>query len=554
MLASGCQPLSLASYAEAELLGRTYLDVTHPEDLVVGKEEIEAILTGEREKATFAKRYVHKNGEVRWGSVSVRLIRDANNKPLHFLTVVQDITERMRVDEALRESEAIFSAFLEHSPFYVFFKDMDIRSLRLSRNYEELLGMPLGQAIGKTMDELFPSDLAKSMMEDDKRVLKEGKCLNVVEEFHGRTYETTKFPILKDGNPFMLAGLTVDITDRKRTEKALQKSEELYRVLVDTSPDAICLFNKDFKIAMANRMAIQMLGLDSVDEIVGKNWSEFVHPRDIEKMKTRPRFKMATGLEQERRLELMRKDGTHVPVEVNLASFEDQEGRVAGIIAVARDVSERQRLEGEILEVRDREQERIGQDLHDGVCSHLAGICFMAESLAMKLRTSASEEAKNADEVSVLVREALSLVRSVSKGLSPISKLPSSFVRALGDLTQSVAKRFNVAFTFECGKREEIFDHTKATHLYRIAQEAINNAVVHGHPQRISIRVSLDGPEGSLEIEDDGIGIPFQTEKGGGMGLNIMEQRIRLIGGSMRIRSVPDRRGTLLICRFPLSD
>ncbi len=115
--------------------------------------------------------------------------------------------EKQKVSEkALRQSEAIFNQFLDHSPVHVFFKDENIRAVKLSKNYEQMLGMPIESLLGKTMDDLFPSDLAKSMVEDDKKILSEGKASEVIEKFNGRTYSTIKFPIIVDGKPRFLAG------------------------------------------------------------------------------------------------------------------------------------------------------------------------------------------------------------------------------------------------------------------------------------------------------------------------------------------------------------
>ncbi len=138
------------------------------------------------------------------------------------------VESHRRAEEALRESQEIFQQFMEHSPTYVFFKDESIRALRLSRNYEQLLGKPLSELIGKNMDDLFPSDLAKSMIEDDKRILREGKPIVVDEEFNGRFFTTIKFPIFHEGAARYLAGYTIDVTERHRAEAALrEKNAEL---------------------------------------------------------------------------------------------------------------------------------------------------------------------------------------------------------------------------------------------------------------------------------------------------------------------------------------
>jgi two-component system cell cycle sensor histidine kinase/response regulator CckA len=130
-----------------------------------------------------------------------------------------DITARVAAEEALLESERIFAHFMEHSPIYVFFKDENLRAIRLSRNFEKMLGKPLRELIGKSMDELFPSDLAKSMIADDMRIMKEGIPVTVEEELNGGSYSTTKFPIWVDGVPRYLAGFTVDVTQKKHEER-----------------------------------------------------------------------------------------------------------------------------------------------------------------------------------------------------------------------------------------------------------------------------------------------------------------------------------------------
>jgi PAS domain S-box-containing protein len=138
-------------------------------------------------------------------------------------------TERKQEQERLHEIEEMFRLFMEHSPIYVFFKDEQIRSTHLSKNYEQMLGRPLHELTGKTMDDLFPSELAKSMVQDDLRILRERKPIEVEEELNGRFYTTTKFPITREAKPPLLAGFTMDITERKRLEEKGRELEERLR-------------------------------------------------------------------------------------------------------------------------------------------------------------------------------------------------------------------------------------------------------------------------------------------------------------------------------------
>ncbi|OGU33577.1 MAG: hypothetical protein A2068_14890, partial [Ignavibacteria bacterium GWB2_35_6b] len=152
-------------------------------------------------------------------------IHDNSGNVTGVVLVFRDQTKERASQKALNESEEIFRQFMKYSPIYVFFKDKNIRSIRLSKNYEKMLGRPLDELLGKNMFELFPSDFAAKMVEDDKQILNEGKVIEVQEEFNGRVYTTIKFPILHNGEPVYLAGFTIDITETKKAEEALQSSE-----------------------------------------------------------------------------------------------------------------------------------------------------------------------------------------------------------------------------------------------------------------------------------------------------------------------------------------
>lgn len=199
--------------------------LVHPEDLGDVRKKSEALLSGEKDcDAEF--RIVRPDGSVRHVKASCATVRDRDGRVERVTGLIRDVTEERLAARALCENEAIFQMFLEKSPIYVFFKDKDIRALRLSRNFEELLGRPLSELLGKNMDDLFPSDLAKAMVADDQRVLREGRPIEVHEEFEGRHYDTVKFPVLPEGSPAFLAGYTIDVTDRWRAFEEVRALNE----------------------------------------------------------------------------------------------------------------------------------------------------------------------------------------------------------------------------------------------------------------------------------------------------------------------------------------
>jgi len=284
-LAVNQRAATMLGYSAEEILHLSFSDLSA--QLPESQQVLERLVSGE-EVGLYERIFRKKDGSLFPVEVNVELVSDSDGKPLYIQSAVRDITERKRMEERLLENEAIFESFMEHSPVYVFFKDRDIRTLRLSKNYEQMLGMPVSDALGKTMDDLFPSDLAKSMVADDLRILNQGQRVDVVEELNGRIHETTKFPIFKDGVPHMLAGFTMDITDRKLAEEELRKSEERYQTFISQSFEGIYRTEFDHPIdvtlpietqidliyenaymAECNQALADMYGLPSVDALIG---------------------------------------------------------------------------------------------------------------------------------------------------------------------------------------------------------------------------------------------------------------------------------------------
>lgn len=223
----------ILGYHPDEISGRGSLHLLHEEDIPKVEQLLGRCMKQKTGWSNLVLRWKHRDGSWRYLESNAVPILDRNGVLVGFQGADRDITDRKKAEEALRESEVIFRSFMEYSPIYVFFKDEHIRSLRLSRNFETMLERPIDELLGKSMDDLFPSDLAKSMIKDDMLIMKEGKTVTVEEEFNSRVYYTIKFPIHIDGKPRYLAGYTIDITDRRNDEikikKALTEKETLLR-------------------------------------------------------------------------------------------------------------------------------------------------------------------------------------------------------------------------------------------------------------------------------------------------------------------------------------
>ncbi len=201
-----------------------------------------------------------------------------------------------------------------------------------------------------------------------------------------------------------------------------------------------------------------------------------------------------------------RKDGRLIDISVTISPIRDADGKITGASKVARDITERKRLEKEILEISEREQRRIGQDLHDGLCQHLAGIELMSQVLEQKLARRSKAAAARAGDIAKNVRDAIGHTRLLARGLSPVTLESEGLMSALQELALNTEKIFRVTCRFDCHPPVLVQDYPAATHLFRLAQEAVSNAIKHGKAKRILIRLKEERGRMALSIIDNGRG------------------------------------------------
>jgi signal transduction histidine kinase len=218
--------------------------------------------------------------------------------------------------------------------------------------------------------------------------------------------------------------------------------------------------------------------------------------------------------------------------------------------ALTSEIEQRLRLQKELLEISEREQRRIGHDLHDSLCQHLTGTALAGHCLGQKLADKSLPETAEANRLVELVEEAIELTRTLAHSLHPIGIQSGRLTDNFQELASGVSERFKVTCSFECGKVAPLFDVNTATHLYRIAQEAITNAVRHGRARHIGICLDLANHEIVLTITDDGVGLPENARNKDGMGLRIMAYRADIIGATFNIERLPVT-GTRVTCILP---
>ena len=222
------------------------------------------------------------------------------------------------------------------------------------------------------------------------------------------------------------------------------------------------------------------------------------------------------------------------------------------ICATARDVSRQERWERELIEAGDREKQRMGRELHDGLCQNLAGIAALSATLARKLARLGDPTQAAAAEITALLQQAIGDARDLARGLDAGRLAQMGLATALEVLAANVEALHPVTCAFACDRRFPRLDPAVETHLYRIAQEAVSNAVAHGRGSRIGVSLRLRDGKGSLRIRDNGVGISRGASAVAGIGLDTMDYRARLIGARLRARRAA-LRGTMVACTFPLS-
>ena len=332
------------------------------------------------------------------------------------------------------------------------------------------------------------------------------------------------------------------------TESAVRDGEERLRAILETAVEGIITIDERGTIESFNPASEKIFGYAAA-EVIGKNVKVLMATPHREQHDGYLKNYRDTGHAKiigiGRETFARKKDGTLFPMDLSVSEVKLSDRRI--FTGFVRDITERKRMEKEILEISEREQRRIGHDLHDSLGQHLTATALAGKVLAKKLTDKSLPEAAAADRVVALVEESIELTRKFARNLHPIELQANGLADALQNLAANISGAFNVGCRFEHSGSVVLAGHDAEIHLYRIAQEAASNAIRHGRARNVIVSLDAVGEKTMLTVTDDGAGLAADARTKKGMGLRIMEYRAGMVGATFDIQNLPAG-GTRAVC------
>ncbi len=445
-----------------------------------------------------------------------------------------DITSRIDAEEALRKTSTLLNGVLASLPIAVSRID-EHAIIRESRGHAlSTLGVRDNELAGTSIFALFPQATGPI------RKALAGESVNFVSEIRraGKTYHFENYYRFDRARGAGAMGFSIDVTARVEAEKVIQQQGQLLNGLLTNLPMIVGRLDGAGVIIEAEGQKLEKYGMTPAT-MVGHNFAQ-LYPQ------LKPAINEALRGGQVNAVLTARHEGQEWFADFFLF-FDREFGR--GAIFFGIDITQRKLIERELLRVSDAEKNRIGSDLHDGLGQYLTGISCLSAALRDKLQTQKRSEAEEAATISSLVQEAIAQTRALARGLCPVQLETSGLESALEDLANQVQRLHGIECAFVPRGPVSSCETAFALHLYRIAQEAINNAIKHANAKQIALTVDFSGPNKTLVVEDDGVGFDPETEHGLSTGLHLMPYRAAMIGGTLTVTSQPNA-GTRVECRF----
>lgn len=567
--------MRILGYREDELVGRRVQEFMHPDDVAPAERFVEAALSGQRDGFTIECRHLHRDGHVVWSFVGAFLERDRENRPCRFITHQTDVTDQRAAEAGLRASEYRFRSLTEsmvagvliaEGDTIVYVNDAVSTITGLAR--EELLRMPAWDIVHPEDRELARARIAARF--GGAAVAPRNEYRVLTKSGETRWVDVSVVMLEIDGSRVML-GTAFDVTDRRVAEHALRASEARYRGLVDSQRELIARFDPSGVVTFANETYCTVYGV-SQEDVIGKPFWPLVHPEDAGVAEAAIAAAMHPPYRGESELRSQTTAGWRW-FQWEGGAILDASGAVVEVQASGRDVTERRRAQDALrasleelrrsedklrrlsqrqLAIREEERKRLSFDLHDDVCQEIVGIAILVDSVVGRLGSDAPAEAlADLERSTRYLREVVDHLRVLARDLRPIVMKDLGLEGSLRALTTGLSNAKTSVATVVEGAIPRL-EEWREVGVYRIAQEAVSNAVRHAGASRVTVTLHAVSEWLHLEVHDDGSGFDIEDGDADAFGLTSMQERAQTLGARFIVRSTPGE-GTTVVLECPTS-
>ncbi len=580
-------------YAEAEVLGQDAALLFTDEDRAAGVPEHEIRTAQATGRASDDRWHVRKDRSRFFATGVLTRVNHPDGRLRGFVKVLRDNTSRKQAQDAVRASEARFRALASSLPQIVWTFEQQGdggETTYLNDRWFEFTGQSREEAYqGGLWAAIHPDDVGTTVTawqqaretgepfagevrlrgRDGAYEWHLARSVRVADEATGRTtwYGTSTNVHAARTAEQELARTAAALADANRTLEErvaertaalaatadrLSSSEARFRRLFETAPVGIGLARPDGSVVAVNPEMTAILGYDSAD-LLGSTWRNLTHPDDraVERALD---AEIAGGTRNAYSLDkrYIRPDGSVVWVRLSVTAVRSPDGAVDHLVTIVQDISDRRGTELAAIEATEAERRRLSHELHDDLGQRIASAAMMAATIARRLGAEHHTLAEATQRLGGILQDALALTRGLSRGLAPVDLARDGLLTALRRLCETTAEAYGIPCTLDAPERVPVGDPGTATHLFRIAQEAVSNAARHARASALRVGLAVADGRIVLEVEDDGIGVAAGAIAAeAGLGLRSLRARASALNGSLVVGPrLP--RGTRVVVSIPM--
>lgn len=570
----------IVGYSEKEVLKLKFQDITHPDDLGKDLELFQELLDGKSDSYTMEKRYIRKDGSVVWINLTVKILRNEDGSPRWFVSVIEDISDRIRIQNEVHKSYEFLNHLTKTIPDAIFSVKLPERTVTWCTDTYGILGYKAQECIGESTEKLYPSPVEAQKMGAliDNAISNENETVQteiMLRRKNGEIFPVeAKLAFQKEaGRVVNVTALLRDISERKLAEKKLQESHDYLKHLVSSIPDAV------FRVKLPERVIdwvedySHIMGASDVKEMYGQPTRNYFASEDeYNAFGEIQRQTIENGKDFMRHEIIVRRsDGKTFPAEVT-SSFFRENGTVKYVTALVRDITDRKEAEKKILDYQkhlkalasqltlaeERERRRIAADLHDDIGQTLAMSRLQLAAAIRACDCTGSKHHGMLEEISATLLKAIQDTRQLIFELGSAAIHEIGLGAAIAEWIEEKMKSLDDEIDFDLvdNLADDMLEEDQRVILFRNIRELLTNTIKHARASKVEILLESDDHEIHITVQDDGIGfnpelISGEFNQEGGYGIFSIEERMADLGGRLEIDSAPHK-GCCITMSLPI--